>query len=295
MEHNPARLYRGPVGYVMEPFVRRARGHGWARRHQLVWKMHRAVWLATRSNRVVIEGHDMLLDRGDALALASGSYEPEETAWYRAHVRPGDLVVEVGANIGYFALILAQQVGPEGKVISFEPDPDLNKILRRNVTFNGYPQVDVREAAVAAEPGTATFFRSSVSTGDHRLFAHGPDDESFPVRIVTLDDELAGERRVDLLKMDIQGAEPLALAGAAKVLAENPPRRILMEFWPHGIVGMGNDPRELVALLRHAGYTIDRIDGRPFDEDEALRAEMTPENLHWVNLVCTHKTAEEIA
>lgn len=294
MDHNPARLYRGPVGVVMEPLVRRLRGRDLAKNHRFVWKTHRAFWIATRSNRTVISGHDMLLDRFDALGLASGSYETPELFWYLDHVKQGDFVVEVGANIGYFSLILAKAVGPDGRVISYEPDPDLNAILRRNAEVNGYSNIDIREAAVADKAGTTSFFRARKNTGDNRLWTHGKDGDVFPVTLVTLDEDLAGfDSRIDLLKMDIQGAEPLALAGFAETLSSRPPRRMLIEFWPHGMIGMGNDPRDMVEQIRAAGYRVTRMtDDVELDIDAALE-EMTVENERWVNIVCVHETADE--
>lgn len=294
MEHNPARLYKGPLGVALEPAVRLLRGHGLAARYRFVWKTHRAVWRATRSNRVLIAGHDLLLDRGDALALASGRYEPDETAWYERHVGPGELVVEIGANIGFFSLILARAVGPDGRVISYEPDPDLNAILRRNAAENGYANIDVREAAAADKSGTMTFYRAPKNTGDNRLFTHGEDGEVFPVRVVRIDEDLADLKdRIDLLKMDIQGAEPLALAGMEDIFRDRPPRRMLIEFWPHGIIGMGNDPRAMIDLIRDAGFRITTMaDGLELDIDAALR-DMTVDNERWVNLVCTHESYEE--
>lgn len=300
VEHNSRYFYKGPVGVVLEPAVRLLRGRGLARRHRIFWKAHRAVWRLTRSDRVQIAGHDLQVDPRDSLALASGSYEPEEKAWYEQVLRRGDVVVEVGANIGYFSTILARAVGAEGRVICYEPDPDLNRILRRNVVENGYDNVDVREAAAAAEPGTMTFFRSAASQGDNRLFSHrdddGQDGATFPVTVVRLDDDLADDLerlgRVDLLKMDIQGAEPLAFRGLAKTLATTPPRRMLVEFWPHGIVGMGEDPASLVQQIRAAGYDVRELGGAEFDVEAGLR-EMTVENLKWVNLVCTHRAVAE--
>src|SRR3954468_8950245 len=115
VEHKAGQFYRGPLGAALEPAVRLLRGRGLARRNTVVWKAHRAVWRATRSNRVQIDGHDLELDMGDTLALAKGWYEVEEADWYRQNVRPGDFVVEAGANIGYFTLLLARLVGPDGQ------------------------------------------------------------------------------------------------------------------------------------------------------------------------------------
>ena len=292
-EHDPARLYRGAAGVLLEPLVRTVRGHGYARRYPIVWKAHRAIWRATRSNRVLIDGHDMLVDEGDSLALASGSYEPEETAWYKRNVSTGDLILDVGANVGYFSLLFARAAGPGGRVISYEPDPDLNQTLRRNVTANGYPNIDVRSVAVAHQAGTMTYYRALKSDGDNRLFSHGRDRDSFPVPVVPLDDDLEDlDSRIDLVKMDIQGAEPLALDGMVRILRERPPRRMMLEFWPQGIVGMGRSPSDMISTLRSAGYRITKLDdGVELDLDLELR-ERTVENGKWVNLVCVHESVE---
>jgi FkbM family methyltransferase len=291
--HKAGQFYRGPVGTVLEPAVRLLRGRGLARRHTFVWKAHRAVWRATRSNRVQIDGHDLELDLGDTLALAKGWYEIEETDWYCRNVHAGEFVVEAGANIGYFTLLLARLVGPTGKVLCYEPDPETSRILARNVRSNGYENVTVRPVAVADQPGELTFFRALKNTGDNRLFSHGTDAGSFPVPVVTLDDELEDEGRIDLLKMDIQGAEALALSGMARTLRDAPPRRIMMEFWPHGIRGMGQDPRALIEQLVGHGYFVSILgEDAPFDLDRALD-ELTVENEKWVNLLLVHREAAD--
>ena len=288
MEHKPTQLYRGPLGWLAQPLVRRLRGRGLPYRHRVVWKAHRAMWRITRSNRVQIDGHDLQVDRLDSLALAKGWYEPDETAWYHKNVKPGDFVVEAGANVGFFTLMLARLVGPEGHVLTFEPDPQLHAILQRNISANGYSNITVRRTAVAEEPGEMTFFRASKNQGDNRLFSHGQDGATFPVTVVALDDELAGQPRVGLLKMDIQGAEALALKGLRDTLETRPPRLIMMEFWPHGIAGMGEDPREVVESLVRSGYTVSALGEEiPFDLHAVLSG-LTVENQKWVNLEFRH-------
>jgi FkbM family methyltransferase len=288
MRKHPEIFYRGPVGVVAQPFVRALRGHGLTR-HKVIWKAHRLVWRGTKSNRVLVAGFDLELDLHDSLALARGWYEPEETAWYKANVRPGDTVIEVGGNIGFFSLLFSRLVGPEGEVIVYEPDPMLNQILERNLERNGATNVTLRKAAVADRPGTATFYRARKNYGDNRLFVNeGEDATAFDVELVTLDDELAGrDRPVDMVKMDIQGAEPLALEGMAATMAAHPPRKMLLEFWPHGLVGMQRDPRAFIELLRGAGYHVAEIGTDHEVDTDSLLVRLTPENLDWVNLMVT--------
>lgn len=291
VEHRRGQFYRGPLGVVLQPVIRAVRGRGLAHRYRILWKAHRAVWRLTNSNRLSYNGFDMMLDPLDCMALAKGWYEPQETGWYDANVKPGEYVVEAGANIGVFTLQLCRLVGPDGLVRSYEPDPDLYALLDRNIEANGYHNAILRQAAVGDAARTMTLFRTAKNTGDTRLFGHDVDSGSVDVAVVALDDELADDdRRIDLLKIDIQGAEPLAFRGMRRVIAERPPRRIMMEFWPHGMVGMGEDPRAHIDFLVDAGYDVTTLDdGLPFDIDAALK-ELSVESERWVNLLLVHRS-----
>ncbi|WP_310962183.1 FkbM family methyltransferase [Nocardioides terrisoli] len=291
MEHNPDRLYRGPLGVVLEPFVRAVRGHGLTRRHRLVWWAHRAVWRLTRSNRVRLDGFELEVDLHDSLQLARGSYEPEEVAWYKEHVKPGDRVLELGANIGYFTCLYARLVGPDGRVVAYEPDPRLHAICQRNLVTNGFAdRAEVRMCAVSDHPGRATFFRAGRNYGNNSLVRDDADalgGTSFEVELVRLDDDLADlAKPFDFVKMDIQGAESHALSGMQAILRDRPPRLMLLEFWPKGLVGMGRDPRDYLDQLAGAGYRVSELGSEgPVDVDSLLRR-LTPENRGWTSLVC---------
>ncbi|WP_205474147.1 FkbM family methyltransferase [Nocardioides sp. SYSU D00038] len=293
--HNPDRLYRGPVGVVLEPAVRVLRGHGLAQ-HKAVWWAHRAVWRLTRSNRVRIDGFDLETDLHDSLQLARGAYEVAETAWYKAHVGPGDTVVELGANIGYFTCVFARSVGPTGRVVAYEPDPRLREIATRNLESHGFGGwSEVRPSAVSDGPGRATFYRAGRNYGNNSLFRDRADaigGSTFEVDLVTLDDDLADlPDRIDFVKMDIQGAESHALSGMDKILADRPPRLMLLEFWPHGLDALGRPPRQMLDQLADAGYTVREM-GRPDPVDpDALLARLTPESRMWTNLECHHRDA----
>lgn len=295
MEHNPARLYKGPVGVALEPFVRLARGHGLARNHRSVWWAHRAIWRLTRSNRVLINGFDLETDLHDSMQLARGYFEVEEVAWYNEHIRPGERVLELGTNMGYFACVFSRLVGPAGSYVGYEPDPMLRAIADRNLETNGFgAMAEVREAAVADKAGSATFYRAGRNYGNNALFHYQRDARwgtSFDVRVVTLDEEFP-EREFDFVKMDIQGAEAAALEGMATMLAHRPPRLMLLEYWPHGQQQMGRDPREMIDRVLDAGYTVVEVGTtKPIDVDELL-VRCNPENQRWVNLGCFRDRAD---
>lgn len=289
MTHNPVRLYRGPIGYAAEPLVRVLRGHGLAR-HKPIWWAHRALWRLSRSNRVLLDGFDLETDLHDSLQLARGTYEPVEAAWYKAHVKAGDTVLELGGNIGYFTCLFARAVGPTGRVIAYEPDPMLHRIAERNLAANGLAgHAEVRKAAVSDARGTATFYRAGRNYGNNSLYHDKRDalgGTSFEVDVVTLDDDLDLERPLDFVKMDIQGAEINALAGMKRLLAEQPPRLMLLEFWPVGLDGMGHQPGEMLDCLAEAGYDVSELGSDTLVDRDELLARLTPENQMWTNLVC---------
>ncbi|MGN6722967.1 MAG: FkbM family methyltransferase [Marmoricola sp.] len=288
--HNPDHLYRGPVGTVLEPIVRLLHGHGLGR-HKAVWWTHRAIWRLTRSNRVRLNGLELETDLHDSLQLARGTYEPDEVAWYQAHIKPGDRVLELGGNIGYFTCLYARWVGPTGRVIAYEPDPMLHAISERNLATNGFSDhAEVRRFAVSDSPGTATFFRAGRNYGNNSLFRDDADSlggTSFDVDVVTLDRNLADiEEPFDFVKMDIQGAESHVLSGMQKMLEERPPALMLLEFWPYGIVGMGREPQTMLDQLRAAGYEISELGSTHPVDDADLLARLTPTNRAWTSLVC---------
>ena len=269
------------------------RGRGWYTRSRLVRAAYRRVLRAAGPRTVTVDGNVIELDPGDSMRLlVHHVYEPEESAWYHQVVQPGDTVVEAGAHIGVFTNLFAALVGTGGHVVAFEPDPETATLLRANLRRNGHEdRVTVHEAAAGSQAGSAAFFRSAENTGDNRLFGDAGERTGFAVRVVRLDD-LIGDLDVDLLKMDVQGSEPAVLAGMTRLLGTRPPRRILLEFWPYGMSGMGLDPVAMLDQLTAAGYELAELDRDaakpvPFDRD-ALLSRLAPDGSGWTNLIATH-------
>ena len=176
-----------------------------------------------------------------------GNYEREKLDLVAGTVRPGMTVFDVGAHGGYYSLAFARLVGPQGKVVAFEPNPVNLQNLRRHLKINGIANVEVVPAAVAGENGTLRF-----ETGDPR--GSGRDQymgrlsaEGIEVRAVALD-EFGSP---DVIKMDIEGGEGAAMAGARRILAE---RKATVFVALHGI----SDERCIDELRQH-GYRVDYI------------------------------------
>lgn len=171
-------------------------------------------------------------------------------------LRPGDVVLDLGANIGLFTLLYARQVGPNGRVHAFEPGVQSFALLQTNAAINGYSNVTLYNKAVADQDGQAKFLLCTTGDSDNRLMDNsGEQREEIDIEVVRLD-TLFGPNRVDFIKMDIQGAELLAMKGLRETCAHNPQLRMLIEFSPATLIDAGASPRDFLELCRSYGFNI---------------------------------------
>jgi FkbM family methyltransferase len=193
-------------------------------------------------------------------ACFTGQYEPQETAILRELLRPGDCFADVGANWGYHTLLAAHLVGRTGRVISLEPDPRLFPVLQRNLARNGLTQVkalNLAAAEVTGELQLAGFDEAQGNFGVSRLAAQAAEGPLFTVAARPLD-EVLGEQnaaQIDLLKMDIEGAEGVALQGLVGYLRGGRVKRLLLELHPAQLAERGEKAEEVIQFLRGCGYT----------------------------------------
>lgn len=202
-------------------------------------------------------------------------YEPQLTDFLKRVLTPGMVVVDGGANVGYFTLLAAKLVGGSGRVYAFEPEPRNFDFLSRSVERNRVENVVLTQSALSDRSGVENLFLDRSNFGEPSLRESNVSDPvgAVEVRTVTLDEFFARqpESRVDLIKLDTQGAEGLVLAGAEQVLAERT-LRIVMEFCPWGLRNMGTDPIGLLGTLRAQDFEIRMLDdrtGRLLSHDDA--------------------------
>lgn len=238
--------------------VRRFSGLELRDRFPVVDKTYLRVNRALAPATAEVLGHWMYLDRDDSMGLAArGRYEPKETSILSGLVRSGDIALDLGANIGYYTLLLARLVGPEGTVYAFEPDPASFEILQRNVEENGYANVRLERRAAAHRSGEMHFYRSSFGSLNHGIVGSASGSEIVPIEAITLDGYFASEPiSFGFVKMDIQGAEGLALEGMSQCLERSKRVTMLTEFWPTGLEGSGYGARQFVERLRAIGFSI---------------------------------------
>jgi len=192
-------------------------------------------------------------------AVFEGRESPEARtlAAFLSLVRPGATVVDVGANIGLYTLSVAARVGPHGRVLALEPDPAAARRLRENVELNDFRNVAVVEAA-AADAGGALQLQRAGDSECSSLFETGLEASSVAVRATTIDAEVerAGLARVDLLKLDVEGAELRALRGAERLLRGPDPPRLLVEANPITLRAAGTSVLDLRRCIESFGYRI---------------------------------------
>ena len=180
-----------------------------------------------------------------------GGGEPEVQEALQQHVRPGITFYDIGANIGFFALLAARLVGKQGRVVAFEADPEIAVRLREHVARNAHGWISVEEKAVWSEPRTVFFERIDPAASPDRGLGHvvseGAED-TIRVSAISLDDYTRTQPPPDFLKCDVEGAEVEVFRGAQRLLTEKRPG-IICEMHSE------NNQRVLVEELSRLGYT----------------------------------------
>ena len=188
------------------------------------------------------------------------NYEADVTEVFRRLLRPGDHVLDLGANIGYFTMLSAALVGPSGSVVAVEPNPSNARLVEASRRANGFAQVTVVQVAAGPAPGLLVLHRAH-SNG---TTSAAPDDqaallEAETVGCVRAETLVPQGRRIDLIKVDVEGAEYLALSGCTDLIRRDRPR-IVTEFSPglmHGISGI--DGSTYLGWLIGLGYGLNIV------------------------------------
>ncbi len=180
--------------------------------------------------------------------IALEKYEPYLTELMLSKIKKGDVVLDIGANIGYYAVLFADKVGKKGKVIAIEPDPINFEILQKNIKENKIFNVVAVQAAVGNENKKMKIFESKENFGDHRMWGDG---QSLPVFCRKLDDLLKEleYQKIDFIKMDVQGFESLVIEGGEKIIEKNKPI-IFFEYWPWGNKKAGSDIKKMMNFFK---------------------------------------------
>jgi FkbM family methyltransferase len=218
---------------------------------------------------VEIEGNKIYLDENDSLFLSSGIlHEKTIVNLVKNEIKKGDVVIDIGAHIGYYTVLFAKLVGPKGRVFAFEASPTNFEILKKNVNVNGYQNVTLNNKAVSDKDGKLTLYITGRTSTENFLFK--PENfirsskikDTIEIDSITLDEYFRDFKgQINFLKMDISGAEPRVIKGMGSILSKNDSLKIQQEWWPNAIRTHGIEPESHLKLLTQMGYKIYEIDG----------------------------------
>lgn len=169
----------------------------------------------------------------------------------KKHIPVNSVVLDIGANIGFYAKILSEIVGVNGKVYCYEPDTTNFSHLKNYCS--GLKNVELNNLAVSSKTETIKIYTSKELNVDHRTYKPEEFDKEIEIKAVSIDDHVKG--KVDFIKMDIQGFEMSAIKGMERTLAENPKVKMISEFWPYGLKKAGSSVTEYFVYLTNKGFT----------------------------------------
>jgi FkbM family methyltransferase len=242
--------------------------------------------------------HDERRPSATVRALAFGKYEPSVVDILNRRLHEGMVVLDIGAHIGYHTLLAARLVGPTGRVWAFEPDPINRQFLARNIEANHFgDRVTVVPTAVGCASGSVTLHRADNDTGASTIVGTGSGvtADDVQVDLTTLDTWAAqnGWPAVNLIKMDIEGAEPDALAGMTELVRRNPALTLIVECQKDALERTGASAMRLFDRLRELGFeSIQVLDDQrgpyPLGSWSDATAVLRQSRWYPINLCCSH-------
>ena len=202
-----------------------------------------------------------------------------ESQYVLKKIKHGWTVLDIGANIGFYTLQFSRKVGSEGRVFAVEPSENNLNLLKINIKKNQINNVEVVPKAISSKSEIAKLYISEGHAGDHRIYNANNNRKAVSVETITIDDLAAKEKRVDLIKMDIQGAEHFALNGMKKTLIKYPNLIIVTEFSPKMLTESGGNPEKFMDFFIEKDFSV-----KYFDEKRNKLLETTKEEL--INNIC---------
>jgi FkbM family methyltransferase len=187
-----------------------------------------------------------------------------ELSTLRSLIRPGMVIADIGANVGFYALEMARSVGPRGRILAFEPDPLTFRLLQERVDHSSLENIETYQVALGNTSGRAALYCSAYNRGDNRLNPSHTEShiEVCEVVVCRLDEVLSGrDIQVDGLKIDVQGNEEQVLRGAEMTLRRGL-RWIWIEFSPVHLRGSGSDPERFLERLDELGMDLFEVKDR---------------------------------
>ena len=205
----------------------------------------------------------MQLDENDVMQISLFGYEPIETEIVKSNVKKNDIVIDVGANIGYYTLLMAKN---EAIVFSYEPEPQNFELLKKNVILNDFSSnVKLYNKAVSNFNGNSKLALAAHTTGQHKLGTNRFGNETIDVEVIKLELD-----KIDFAKIDVEGDELHVLQGMKAL-----PNKMLVEFNSINLEESGSNYKDFFHFIEK--YTIKQISKNGLvepDYDQLIKSEM---------------------
>ena len=236
-----------------------------------------------------VQGHKMFMDAKASGLVLTGYWEKHETEMFKKVIKEGMTVVDIGAHIGYYTIIAANLVGKKGKIYAFEPEPENYSLLVKNIEINGYQNIIPVKKAVSNKVGTAKLFLGTSAL--HTILESKGNNQSIEVETTTLDGFFTEKEKIDVIKMDAEGAEYMILQGMRRLLEDNNDLIILTEFYPALLKKYVEPKRYLQELIKNNFklFVIDNKKIEPVGIDYLMAEIDKKQNDYSINLLCKRK------
>lgn len=226
---------------------------------------HKALTRTIYGHKIFVDTHDISITPH---ILLDGFWEQWITNLFRGLMRPGMTVIDIGANLGYYSILAADIVGPTGRLVAFEANPSLAELLHSNLAVNGFlDRSTIEHKAVLSSSGMVRFGvyerylgGSSIYASEEVAARHQDKVKMIDVPAIALDDYFRPGEKVDLVKIDAEGAEPSILQGARRVLTENQDIQVIMEFAPSIFEQSYGSAAKVHEDVTALGFTMYRIE-----------------------------------
>jgi len=227
-----------------------------------------------------------------ARSLNEGWFEYREQAFCWLYLQEGATVIDCGAHVGLFSTLAGTLARPTGRVIAVEPHPETSRILERNLEVHQLPNCRVVRVAVGDQCGSAVLKLGSAGRAAYSSLLSLEDaDERVEVATTTLDELAASHsiHQIDLLKLDVEGVEVEALAGARQLISEARIKVLLVEFTEENLNRGGHTTTDLRDIITRAGYHLYRL-----NNDLALEPAKVSEPIVYENLFALRNSVDAL-
>ena len=241
-----------------------SKGKGYGKKYNTIKSFSRKIESSLVTDSAEVWAGKMFLHPNDAFRLSIyGIHSKIDFEIFQKYVKKGDNVLDIGANIGYFTLMLAKLVGPTVKVFAFEPDPRNISLLKKNIETNGYQNVVVVPKAVSNVNEKCTLFTSQSTFGQNRIYEpkKTKNQEYVPIESETifLDNFFMNNEKIEnisFVKIDVEGAEKYVLEGMKNILSLNKNIKIFSEIDLDFLNDAGSSYTEMIEFLEKRGFTV---------------------------------------